>query len=177
MAPSTAEAGSAKAHEKDLSQILTPEECVELTLLIANIAEVMEKQIQDTFDASITSKPQPQQTPQIKTKNSDIDASGPTKETEEEQKAQKLREKREKELSAPKMLELKREALQFFYEWRGSVIVRVGVVVNNPKEVVDKQKKKASVEATPNTAPPRPKTIRKQSTFLIALSSSITVFS
>jgi hypothetical protein len=37
-----------------------------------------------------------------------------------------MREKREKELSEPKMQELKKEALEFFHKWQESVISRVG---------------------------------------------------
>merc|ERR1711939_108036 len=65
----------------------------------------------------------------------------------------KLREQREKELSAPKMLELKEDSLKFFDNWRESVISRVGTAVNNSKEVVEEQKDKASVEATEKEPP------------------------
>lgn len=148
------------SHEKDLSSILTTEERVELTLLVANITKLMRKQIADTFDASVTSAKQPQQALHITDKNPNVDESQSHEETEEEEKARKLREKREKELSAPKMLELKKDSLDFFDKWRESVILRVGTAVNNPKEVVEEQKETASVEATPEAAPPEPKVIR-----------------
>ena len=154
MATSTAKDGSAGDHEQDIGTILNKEERVELTLLIANITEVMRKQIMETFDASITSGKQPQQALHITDKNPNIDQSKPHRETDEEEKARKLREKREKELSAPKMLELKKAALEFFDKWREAVIERVGSVVNNPKEIVEEQKEKASTATTPDTAPP-----------------------
>lgn len=155
---------SAREHEQDLSSILSAEERVELTLLIANITELMRKQITDTFDASVMSGKQPQQALQITDKNPNVDESQQHKETEEEEKARTLREKWEKELSAPKMLELKKDSLDFFDKWRESVISRVGTAVNNPKEMVEEQKETASVDATPNTAPPpEPKVIRTYS--------------
>ena len=46
----------------------------------------------------------------------------------------KLKEQREKELSEPAMKELKQSCLKFFDQWRSSVIVRVGEVVNSREE-------------------------------------------
>jgi hypothetical protein len=163
MAPPThADAESVKDHDKDLNEILSAGERVELTLLIANVTEIMGKQIRDTFNASITSTTQPPQIPKTAGKPSNESATQPHKETEEEEKARKLLERREKELSEPKMLELKLEALKFFDQWRESVISRVGDAVNNSKEVVDEQKQNASVDETPDTAaPPEPQVIRK----------------
>jgi hypothetical protein len=133
MAPSGRKAESASEHEADLSSILSTEEQVELTLLIAKISEVMRKHITDTFDASVTSAKRPQQALHITDRNLNIDDNKPHPETDEEEKARKLRERREKELAAPKMLELKNACLEFFDKWRESVISRVGSVVNNPK--------------------------------------------
>ncbi|KAF8852689.1 DUF726-domain-containing protein [Acephala macrosclerotiorum] len=152
---------AAREHEQDLSSILSTEERVELTLLVANITELMRKQLSDTFDPSVTSAKHPQQALNIADKNPNVDESESHEETEEEEKARKLREKREKELSAPKMLELKKDSLEFFDKWRESVISRIGTAVNNPKEMVEEQKETASADATPNNAPPaEPKVIR-----------------
>lgn len=46
----------------------------------------------------------------------------------------KLKEQREKELSEPAMKELKQSSLKFFDQWRTSVILRVGEVVNSKEE-------------------------------------------
>ena len=46
----------------------------------------------------------------------------------------KLKEQREKELSEPAMKELKQSCLKFFDQWRSSVIVRIGEVVNSREE-------------------------------------------
>lgn len=43
----------------------------------------------------------------------------------------KLKEQRQKELSAPQMKELKHASLQFFDQWRGKVINRVGETLNS----------------------------------------------
>lgn len=160
--PNDADVGSAKDHDKDLSELLSAEERVELTLLVANVTEIMGKQIRDTFDASITSTSKPPQISKAADKPANASAVPPHKETEEEEKARKLLERREKELSAPKMLELKLEALKFFDQWREAVISRVDNAVNNSKGVVEEQKQKASVEETPDSAaPPQPQVIRR----------------
>ncbi|TVY18597.1 putative membrane protein [Lachnellula arida] len=155
---------SSEKQKDDLSTILTTEEQTELTLLIANITEVMRKQITETFDASITSAKPPAQALHVGDKNPNIDESKAHEETEEEEKARKLQAKREKELSAPKMKELKKDALEFFDKWRESIILRLGQVVNNPKEVVDEKVKEASAEATPNADPPTETRVLRRNT-------------
>jgi hypothetical protein len=94
MAASDGKAESSQGPEADLSAILSTEEQVELTLLIANITELMRKHITDTFDASITSAKKPQQALHITDKNPNVDPSRPHKETDEEERARKMREKR-----------------------------------------------------------------------------------
>lgn len=136
-----------------LDSILSTDERVELTLLLANITEVMRKQITDTFDASHTNAKQPQQALNLTEKNPNVtDAPKSEAEAAEEEMARKSREQREKELSAPKMLELKKDSLKFFDDWRESVISRVGTAVNNPKDVVKQQKENATVATTPEDA-------------------------
>lgn len=153
MAPWSSKSSSAQDHEHDLSSMLELEERVDLTLLVADITEVMQKQISDNFDASITKEEATSEASRI----GDDDIK-PSEESEEEMKVRKLREKRERELSAPKMLELKHDALKFFQGWQEAGISRIGSVVNNPKEVTEKQKEKASAKSTPD-APARTKVI------------------
>ncbi|KAH6683087.1 hypothetical protein B0J14DRAFT_138096 [Halenospora varia] len=146
---------SSKSHEEDLSTILTTEEQVELTLLIANITELMRKQILDNFDASISSRKPPQQALHITDENPNIKKDESKKEeTEEEGEARKLREAREKELSAPNMQELKKEATEFFDKWRESVILRLGEVVNKPSKQVMGEKVEEASKKPPVSAPP-----------------------
>jgi ribosome biogenesis GTPase A len=162
MASSVSNQGVQAKHEDDLGSILSAEERVELTLLIANITELMRKNIADTFNASVTNRKQAPPSLEKTQKNPNINDAKPHEETDEEESSRKLREEREKELSAPKMLDLKKDALEFFDKWRESVIGRIGSAVNNPKQVIEEQKQKASVEATPNNAPPaEPKVIRE----------------
>ncbi|KAL2073559.1 hypothetical protein VTL71DRAFT_10885 [Oculimacula yallundae] len=160
MAPPKEKAESSESHGEDLSSILSTEERVELTLLLANITELMRKQITDTFDASITTAKPPQQALNLTDKNPNVSETEPEKETEEEINARKLRKQREKELSAPKMLELKEESLKYFDQWRDSVILRVSTAVNNSKEVIEEQKDKASVKATKDEPTTEPKILR-----------------
>ena len=65
----------------------------------------------------------------------------------------KLKQQREKELSAPAMKELKQAALKFFDQWRTSVIIRVGEVVNS-KEVASSHMKSANPPESATHAPP-----------------------
>jgi hypothetical protein len=138
--------------------------------LIANIEEVMRKQVLDTFDASIVKKEAPQQILQVTDKNPNVNDTQ-QEETEEEEKARLLREKREKELSLPKMLDLKKDSLSFFDTWREAIDSRVGAVINSPEKVIEEQKEKASVDATPEVdVSAKPKILRG---FLIHFESSV----
>ncbi|KAI9760010.1 MAG: vesicular-fusion protein S17 [Chaenotheca gracillima] len=126
--------GSSDQHKEedkgeDLTTLLTRDQRSELTLLVSSITESMRKGIEDTFDASQT-----QTDIQLETKgdqdanpNEDIHAAS----AEEKEAAQKAQEKREKELSAPKLKELKAAALHSFDEWNSSVVLRIGEVVNS----------------------------------------------
>lgn len=143
--------------EQDLTTLLTIEQRADLTLLVANITEVMHKQIEEVFEASHEHHSGTQNPPRLletSDKNPNLtDENERQEETEEEKKARRLREKREKELSAPKLLELKRDVLDSFEKWQMSIISRVGEVVNS-KETAEKQhKEEATVKATPDAAP------------------------
>ena len=162
MASSQAKEKSTTNHENDLSSILTSDERVELTLLVANISEVMRKKQLDIFDASLlphNPDPRDQPTP----KNPNVEEKTSDEVSEEEAQAKKLREQREKELSAPKMLELKRDSLDFFDKWRESILGRVGTAVNNSAEVVEEQKANASVAKTDTAPTDEAKVISKSS--------------
>ncbi|CAG8975239.1 hypothetical protein HYALB_00011939 [Hymenoscyphus albidus] len=143
---------------EDLSTILSTEEQIELTLLIGNITEVMRKRISDTFDASPSLSKTKDSHPKldIKDKNPNIDEKEQEKheETEEEEKARNLRESREKELSAPKIQELKKDAEEFFHDWREGVISRLGEVVNQPQKEVEERVENATTATTDDKGPP-----------------------
>ncbi|TKA63496.1 hypothetical protein B0A49_12606 [Cryomyces minteri] len=141
--------------EQSLTSILsTPEDRSSLTLLVAHCTESMRKAITDTFDASQTGKPADIVTdltsgdgldnPNLDTSNVDVAA---------HDRAREERARREKELSAPKMTELREASLQYFDEWRDNVLQRVGEVVNS-RETAKAQKHEAKA-ASPRV-PSRP---------------------
>lgn len=142
----TVKSDPSEDHKQDLSTLLSTEECIELTLLIAHILEVMRKQQLQIFQVG---------------SNPNVNHTKPLADTKEDDASRTLREKHEKELSAPKMIDLKKDCLTYFDEWRESVDSRVGAVVNNPTVVSDEQKKKASATASPHAVPTEPKVIRE----------------
>lgn len=163
---SEAEIQPEKDDGKDIRQILTTGERVELALLVANITQIMAKRIGDTFDVPVNPGARPPQTPLHRVKNLNSKSES-HKETNEEENARKLLEQREKELSGPKMLELKNDALKFFEKWRESLISRVGNAVNNPEEPVEEQKREASIAKTPDArAPSEPQALHLESAAL-----------
>ncbi|OBT76106.1 hypothetical protein VF21_04831 [Pseudogymnoascus sp. 05NY08] len=122
----------------DLKTLLSGEQREGFTLLVADIMELMKKRTLDTFDASFTSeKPQDQN---LEGQNPNVDQNQVS--DEEQEKAQALREKREKEISGPKMQELKKLALQHFQKWEMSVLGRVGDVLNT-SEATDSKREDA----------------------------------
>ncbi|KAG9840194.1 DUF726-domain-containing protein, partial [Aureobasidium melanogenum] len=152
--------------EQSLTSVLpTPQARSDLTLLVANCTETMRKGITDTFDLNqigkmedMMSKLKVDESAQ-KSENA-TDAAATTEKTEEEkkraeEKAQREQAEREKELSGPKMQELQKAALQHFDDWRDSVLLRIGEVVNQREEAVS-QKKEAHAQTSrvpPKKAP------------------------
>ena len=138
-----------------------------MTLFVTNITEIMRKKVMDTFeDVSINTGKQRQLVLTVEGKKPKVDESKPHEETEEEKKTRKLREKREKELSAPKMLELKKDSLEFFDRWRESIVSRVSTAANNPdevtQEITQEDEEKSSAETTSDTSSPGTEAIGQQ---------------
>lgn len=155
MAPWTAK-GSSDAEQKeaqDLGSLMSSEERTDFTLLVANITERMLKQISDTFDASITSADSSKPALRTLKSNPNIDKSAHHEETEEEEKARKLLERREKDLSAPKLQELKKAAIDYCHEWQESVVLRIGEVVNS-KDTAERQIAEVKEVGSASPAPP-----------------------
>lgn len=136
--------------EQSLTTILsTPQERSDLTLLIANSTESMRKMITDVFSAEQTDK-NPSETlidlsgddttenPNLETSDLDVEAAG---------RQRKEKEQRERELSEPKMQDLKRAALRYFDDWRDKVLQRVGEVVNS-RETAKGQKHEARPQSS-----------------------------
>jgi hypothetical protein len=135
--------------ENDLKTLLSGEQRGGFTLLVADIMELMKKRTLDTFDASFTSEKPQDQNLDGKNPNADQDQAS----SEEQEKAQALREKREKEISGPKMQELKKLALQHFQKWEMSVLGRVGDVLNT-SEATDGKREEAKNFAPAASGPP-----------------------
>jgi len=128
---------------QDLSTIMDEHQRGELTLLIARATEAMRKAIEANFDATATLSPDligDLTSEDDKIMNPNVDPA--TVDVEHFDRERKLKEQREKELSAPKMKELKTAAIQFLDDWRDGVLQRVGEVVNS-KETAEHQKGQA----------------------------------
>lgn len=139
--------------EKDLKSFLSESERADLTLLVASIAETMRKTIESNFDAAATLKDLSQEGQTEEDRIANLDYDPGTVDVGEYDKENKAREEREKELATPKVKELKKNALQWFDEWREIVIQRVGEAVNS-KETTSKQKEKASAQGPKSTTTP-----------------------
>ncbi|RMZ10796.1 hypothetical protein D0862_03143 [Hortaea werneckii] len=139
----------------------TAEDRSALTILVADATELMRQGITDVFDANQTGKPEdmfanlgdnalPKDDDGKVTEKPQEEDTKTEEDVAKEQEAQeKLKEKmskeleaRKKELSGPKMQELKNAALHHFDNWRESVILRVGEIVNS-KETAHEQKEHA----------------------------------
>ena len=140
---------TSKENEQDLHSILDTHQRGELTLLIANATESMRKTVTNAFDSAFTSE----RTSKILAegaKNPNVD--NDTEDPKEKLRQLKLQEYRQKQLSVPKLQELKHAAIKFFDSWRDSVISRVGDIVNS-KEKAEAQKGEAvAVESKPAAA-------------------------
>ncbi|KAL9035443.1 MAG: hypothetical protein Q9180_004860 [Flavoplaca navasiana] len=134
--------------EKSLTTILNIDQRGDLTLLIASIMASMRKAVELNFDANVALSSSPtnsKASEDEKILNKDTDpATADVNKLDEEKK---LREQRQKELAAPKMKELKEEALRFIDQWRSNVIERIGSIVNSKEEA------SSQMESAPAKAP------------------------
>nr|POE54158.1 putative membrane protein c6f6.13c [Quercus suber] len=141
--------------EESLTTILTTgEDRSALTILVADCTEVMRKFISDIFDANQTGTKADHITGQtgdqvLQESNVKDGAVG----NADQEKMQKELAQREKELSGPKMQELKLAVLDYFDEWRNGVIQRIGEIVNAKEEPSPgKTSTKPKQESTPEDA-------------------------
>ena len=139
--------------EKDLKSFLSESERADLTLLIANITETMRRTIESNFDAAATLKDLSQEGQSEEDRLANIDYDPGTVDVSQYDKESKAREEREKELATPKVKELKKNALEWFDDWREIVVQRVGEAVNS-KETTSKQKEKTSAQGSKTTTTP-----------------------
>ncbi|KAI4140050.1 MAG: hypothetical protein LQ341_003982 [Variospora aurantia] len=122
--------------EESLTTILNIDQRGDLTLLIASIMASMRKAIEMNFDANAMSSSSESNKPLVsedeKIMNANTDPASADVNALDQEK--KLKEHRQKELSAPKMRELKGDALRFIDRWRTDVIERIGSIVNSKEE-------------------------------------------
>jgi hypothetical protein len=138
--------GQSKSPEHDeasLTTLLAPEQCADLTFLIATITANMRQSLLDTF----TAEELPAGPETLKSEDEALGAAPSdlaSIDVAKEDKTQKEREKREQEakveLAKPEIQQLKRDMLRYYDEWRGKVISRVGEVVNSREEAKEQTK-------------------------------------
>ncbi|KAK4692277.1 hypothetical protein P7C71_g4897, partial [Lecanoromycetidae sp. Uapishka_2] len=118
--------------EQDLKSILSDSQCQDLIRLTSGITRRMRETIVENFDATATLE-------KIKRENSkedgfaNLDFDPGTVDVSAYDKERKVRDERQKELSTPKMKELKKASLKWFDEWQSSFLKRVKETVK-PKE-------------------------------------------
>ncbi|OTA55278.1 DUF726-domain-containing protein [Hypoxylon sp. EC38] len=136
----------------------TDEDRSALTILIGDITELMRKRLIDTFDPKETgTRGHISMSTDDEDENAGLEKLG---DDERKKEMQKVLEKenaelarREKEVNEEKMVALKTSALQFFDDWRDSVVLRVGEVVNSRK-TAENQSKQAKPELVLSDAEP-----------------------
>ena len=123
--------------EQDLKSILSDEQCQDLIRLTSGITKRMRQSIEENFDATATLE-------KIKKENSkedgfaNLDFDPGTVDVSAYDKERKVRDERQKELSTPKMKELKKASLKWFDDWRAGFLKRVNETVK-PKESSSQQ--------------------------------------
>ncbi|OTA81336.1 hypothetical protein M434DRAFT_401408 [Hypoxylon sp. CO27-5] len=136
----------------------TDEDRSALTILIGDITELMRKRLIDTFDPKeIGTQGHISTLTDDEDENAGLEKLGDDERKKEMQKVLEKENaelaKREKEVNEEKMAALKTSALQFFDDWRDSVVLRVGEVVNSRK-TAENQSKQAKPELVPSDAEP-----------------------
>ncbi|KAL7624090.1 hypothetical protein AAE478_005647 [Parahypoxylon ruwenzoriense] len=131
----------------------TEEERRALSILIWDITELMRKRLLETFDPRETGAQSGRVIALTRDDNKPINAETP----DDDGRGNELNNmsynqeadiaKLEKEVNEEKMVALKTSALKFFDGWRGSVILRVGEVMNSTKPAKD-QSVQADLEIT-----------------------------
>ena len=115
--------------EEDLTTLLDRDQRAELTTLVNDATVAMRKSIQANF-VSLEMEPHRESQLSVEGKdNPNIETASMSQADQEA--AREAQEKRQQELSVPKIKELETVLLQYFDDWRSSVIMRVGEVVNS----------------------------------------------
>jgi hypothetical protein len=129
--------GHSKSEEEDetsLTTLLDADQCADLTFLIATITASMRLSLVDTFTAEelpLDSKTAKSEEEALQDAPSDLDDIDVAKEDKIKKERQEREEAARKELALPEVQELKKDMLKYFDGWRGSIISRIGEVVNS----------------------------------------------
>ena len=145
-----------EGEQQDLKSVLSEEQRADLIQLVASITAQMRKTIERNFDASATLKTLGQQQDRSDmTEDEKIMADFDTGSVEvgDYEKEKKLRDERQKELSTPKVKQLKTTALEWFDEWQNMVQDRVKEQVGPAK---NGSKDQGGAETGPSPADARP---------------------
>ncbi|KAJ8128934.1 hypothetical protein O1611_g4702 [Lasiodiplodia mahajangana] len=126
----------------------TVEDRSALTLLICDITEIMRKRLLGTFDPNETlSEESAVLAAQEEQSKGETGEGGTSTDADQRTQQRKILEERktvlaklEKEINEESMVELKKAALNFFDDWRDSVILRVGEAINSRKEAEDQSR-------------------------------------
>ena len=141
--------------QQDLKSVLSSEQRADLVQLVASITAQMRKTIEDNFDASATLKTLAQTDRKNMTEDEKINAPldlGSVN-VDDYEKEKKLRDEREKELSSPKVKQLRKTALEWFDEWRKVVQDRVKETVGPENKSSQDQGGKESGPSPPEGRP------------------------
>jgi hypothetical protein len=123
--------------ETSLTMLLDADQCADLTFLIATITASMRKSLVQTFTAEeVQPDPKTAKAEEDALQQAPCDAGNGdvAKEDKIREERQKREENTRKELAQQEVQDLKKAMLQYFDEWRGKVISRVGEVVNSRRE-------------------------------------------
>ncbi|KAI8628742.1 DUF726-domain-containing protein [Xylariaceae sp. FL1651] len=146
---------------ESLTTILeTAEDRTALTLLVCDITELMRRQLLNTFDANETGAQETEFFSVEGSRSKEANETGPIDDSDQEKQRQKTLEnrkaelaKREKEVNEESMVELKSAALNFFDDWRDSVILRIGEAVNSRKAAEEQSQQSKPVTSTSASEP------------------------
>ncbi|KAL8791133.1 MAG: hypothetical protein Q9195_006030 [Heterodermia aff. obscurata] len=145
-----------EGEQQDLKSVLSEEQRADLIQLVASITAQMRKTIERNFDASATLKTLGQQQDRSNmTEDEKIMADFDTGSVDvgDYEKEKKLRDERQKELSTPKVKQLKKTALEWFDKWQKVVQHRVREQVGPAK---NGSKDQGGAETGPSPLDARP---------------------
>ena len=121
-----------KEEQQDLKSILSDSQCEDLISLTAGITNRMRRAIEDNFNATATLNKIGDQDG-AKDQFASLDFDPGTVDVAAYDKEKKLRDERQKELSRPKVKELKTASLKWFDEWQREFLKRIDETVNPGK--------------------------------------------